>query len=62
MWSVPSRKVTIRAFLAGSACSSASLADIVAGLSEPPDWNERVGRISFRPSTPLTLIDSCDVL
>ena len=62
MWSVPSRKVTIRAFFAGSACSSASLAETVAGLSPPPDWNESVGRISFRPSTPLTLIDSCEVL
>ena len=37
MWSVPSRKVTIRAFFAGSACSSASLAETVAGLSPPPD-------------------------
>jgi hypothetical protein len=60
--SVPSRQVIVRLPAAASARSSASAADTVTGGLDPPGWNERVGRISFLPSTPFTLIDIWDAL
>ena len=59
---VPSRQVMVSVPAVASARSEASAADTVTGGLDPPGWNESVGRISRLPSTPFTLIESCDVL
>ena len=56
------RIVPLAAVVFVSLMGSASAADTVTGTDSPPGWKESVGRTSFRPSTPFTLIESFAVL
>ena len=61
-WMVPFLQVIVSVPFVASARISASAAETVTGAASPPGWNESVGRMSRRPSTPFTLIDILAVL